>query len=390
MAYTINQVKDLVNKIVRDAYGGQAPYANDLTGLVSMGDKVFSSNTDTELFMNSLTNMISKTVFSNRSYTAKTNNIMMENLEYGSMVRKIYVEPMEAEDNTSWKLTAGTPLDLGVITPPSALQKLFESRNTWQLELTIPDYQIKSAFTGYEEMSAFITSIYTQIENSLNMQIERLSSTCLANFIGEKIYYAKGNPTEGIHAVNLLENYNTLASTTLAPEEALRDTEFLKYAGREIKQTIKRMENMGVMFNTEGYKRFTPPNELHVLFHTDYASSNATYLQSDTFNKDMVDLPKYDEVSYWQTQGQNGLLEDTTLVNITTSSGNIVKQKYIIGFIFDHAALGVMVNRKGSQAFYNPKYEVTQKWEKADYGYFNDMSENGVVFYLDSPVVPGP
>ena len=392
MAYTVKQIQDLVNKVVLDAYGDQAITANNLTGLISMGDKVFSSANDKELFMSALTNMIGKTVFSNRSYSAKTNNVVMEDLEYGTMIRKIYVEPMEATENSSWKLTSGTPMDLGSITPPEAKQKLFESRNTWEIEITIPDYQIKSAFRDYGEMSAFISSIYTQIENSLNIQIERLSSTCLANFIGEKIFYAVSNPTKGIHAVDLLSNYNIMqkdpGNIIQSPEDALRNTEFLKYAGREIKQIIKRMENMGVMFNTEGYKRFTPADSLHVLLHTEYASANSTYLQSSTFHNEMTALPNYDEVSFWQSQGERGGIEDTTAVNITTSNGHVVEKRYIIGFIFDHDALGIMVNRRSSTAFYNPKYELTNKWEKVDYGFFNDLSENGVVFYLGDSSTP--
>ena len=391
MGYTVNQVQDLVNKVVLDAYGDKVVTSNNLTNLVSMGDKVFSSATDKELFMSALTNMIGKTVFSNRSYSAKTNNIVMEDLEYGTMIRKIYVEPMEATSNSSWELTAGSPMDLGTITPPEAKQKLFESRNTWEIQITIPDHQIKSAFTDYGEMSAFITSIYTQIENSLNMQVERLSSTCIANFIGEKIFYAASNPTKGIHAVDLLSNYNVMQSVgnkIESPEDALKNMEFLKYAGREIKQIIKRMENMGVMFNTEGYKRFTPPESLHVLFHTEYASSNSTYLQSSTFHNELVALPNYDEVSFWQSQGERGGIEDTTAVNITTSNGHVVDKKYIIGFIFDHDALGVMVNRKSSRSFYNPYKELTNRWEKSEYGYFNDLSENGVVFYLGDSSMP--
>lgn len=383
MAYTVNQVYEIVNSVVKQAYGDTAVTATDLTGLIAMGNKVLNSATDTELFMSTLINRIGKTIIQNKSYSPKTRNILMDNLEYGTMVQKIYVEPLESSENSSWILTPGTSMDLGAITPPTVKQKIFESRNTWQIEITIPDYQINSAFTDLSTLTAFISSIYTQIENSLAIELERMTSMCINNFMAEKIKYAKANPTTGIHAINLLDEYNKAFDLELTPEEALKQTEFLKFAGQRIKLIINRMGEIGSLFNTEGYKRFTTSEQMHVLFLNDYSSANATYLQSNTFNEQMVALPNYTEVSYWQGQGTTGSFADVSKINVTTSSGNAISQGYIIGFVFDHDALGVMVNRRSSQAFYNPKHELTNKWEKADMGYFNDLSENAVVFYLE-------
>lgn len=391
MAYSVNQIHELINKIVKDAYGeGSFEVSNNLKGLIALGDKVFSSNTDRELFMNALTNQIGKTVFSNRSYSAKSNNILMENLEYGSMIRKIYVEPIEAKNNPSWDMPEiGGKLDIGSFRPPAAKQSIFESRNTWELEITIPDYQMQTAFTDYAEMSAFLSSIYTQIENSLNIQIESLASTCIANFMAEKFVaekYMDDTTKKGIQVINLKEEYEKVYPP--APfdpqnpvhyeiDQALSDPLFLKFAGRMIKQTLKRMEHMSTMYNTKGYARFTPKDKLHVLLHTNYVSANATFLESDTFNKDMVALPKYDEVLYWQN------FNFPMGINIDTGrTGDAPMVHNILGFAFDHDALGIMVNRRSSTSFYNPKYEVTNKWEKADYGMFNDLSENAVIFYF--------
>ena len=385
MAFNVKQIYTTVNEIAKQVWGDKAIAAVDLSGIIAMGDKVLSSQDDKELFMNTLINRIGKTIISNRPYSGIARNIVRDTMEYGSIVQKIYVAPFEATENTSWsKIAKGDNIEFGAITPPEAQQYLFESRDVYQFIVTIPDYQINTAFTSAESLGAFISAIYTSMQTTIELSLDNMVNLCIDNFIGEKLLYEQSLGHKGIHAVNLLDNYNKAMNTNLDEESALKSQEFLRYAGQQIKIYIKRMQTLSTLFNTKQLKRHTPKEDLQIFLLTDYASANATYLESDTFHKELVELPGYTEIPYWQSQGEKATFADVSSINIKTSTnGTAINKKYIIGFMFDREALGVMYNRRESKAFYSPYQEVTQKYEKLDMGYFNDLSENGIVFYLE-------
>ncbi len=380
---TVNQIYTLVNDIAKQSLGIEPISQLDATGVISLGNQVLSSSTNTSAFCNTLLDRIAKTIISVRPYPENVKNILMDNISYGAIIQKIYVEPMNATKNDSWELEDGTEVNNFVISKPKAKQKLFETRNTWSYEVTIPDYQLNTAFTSESALASFISGVYTAMETSISVSLENMTNLCIANFIGSKLLYSEDETTKGIHAINLLEKYNTTFSKTLKANSCLTDLDFLKYAGREIKLHINRMARLSEIYNMESYKRHTPKEDMHIMFLIDYASANATYLESDTFHNELVSLPNYTEISYWQGQGESGAFDDVSKISLTLSNGtDTVDQSGIIGFIFDRDALGVMVNRRNSQATYSPRYELTQRFEKADMGYFNDLSENALVFYV--------
>ena len=94
----------------------------------------------------------------------------------------------------------------------------------------------------------------------------------------------------------------------------------------------------------------------------------------------------YDSVAYWQGAGDSFDFNDTSAINIKlddTEHGTISK-KGIIGVIYDYEAMGVTLNERRSTSDRNNHDEYTNYYNKANIGYFNDMSENGIVFYLEA------
>ena len=386
----VNQIYELANDLCAQAYGSEAIKVTSLEGLIAMGDKVLDSSKDKELFANALVDRIGKIIIQQRVYAPRLKNILIDSITYGAAIEKVYVEPGDATENEAWKLDEGTDIGPGTLTKNVVKVKIFDNRNTWKYTSCIPEYQMDSAFTGPSEFVAFVDSVMNAVNTSLNTAMEQMVNMCIANFIGEKIAYAT-EPTSdsddtpknhGLHAINLLHEYNTATNESLTQESALRNADFYKFAGRRIHSVLSLMSSIGVLFNTEGYKRFTDKENLHVLFQTDFAGGMATYLEADTFHKELVALPNYEEVPYWQGTGVDGTIEDKTTINIVTSSGKTVEQSYVIGFAFDNDALGVMFDHVRQNAWTSPSVDVTKYWFKADKGYFNDLSENGVVFYL--------
>lgn len=386
----VKQVYEFINSISKQAYGETGITATDMTGLIAMGNTILSTPEATDAFLKTLIDRIGRVVIGTRAYTADTTGILMNTFDYGCVMQKITVQPMQAVEAPQWNLTGGEAIDQYIITKPDVRQKLFDGVTAWEIDVTIPDVQIKSAFTTPEALTAFIDGIFTAMENSMQIQLERTGEMAVCNFIAEKIW-AQANGTSGIHCIHLLQSYNTKTGETLTADKALRNLDFLKFAVTEINKYVARMSKISELFNTEKYKRFTPRDLLRVTMLTDFVTAENAYLQSDTFHRDLVSLPNYREALYWQGSGQGYDYGDTSKIDITTSDGHAVTQDGVVCLINDVEAIGMTIdNRRLRTSPPNGRGEYTNYFSKADIRYYNDMSENGLVFTVtDNPVTAG-
>ena len=147
-----------------------------------------------------------------------------------------------------------------------------------------------------------------------------------------------------------------------------------------------RLGTMSTLFNQGGKERFTPKDLLHIVLLSDYAQSTKTYLESDTFNDELVKLPTAETVPYWQGSGTSFEFAKTSKIDVTIRKGEgttkDVSVSGVIGVMFDRDALGVSNLDRRVTTNYNPKAEFFSNWYKFDCGYFNDLNENFVVFYV--------
>lgn len=378
----VSQIYDLVNQTAKESMGEQAITVKDVSSLIALGDSVLASNTDTENFLNTLVDRIARTVFSVRQYESESEGMVRHPFEFGCIVQKIYVDLPEAKKNDAWEIGKSdyTPQFAPVI-KPTAKQKLFNGITTWEVDVTIPDFMFRTAFTNETSMATFIDAIFTAMDNMMTLALENNANLTRASFIARKI---KGGKPCG--AINLLHEYNTLTGATLTVDKALMNAEFLAWASRSINLWVKRMSKMSVLFNEEGYKRHTPKDKLVVNLLQDFTSACDTFLGANTFHDELVKLPMYDSVAYWQGAGESFDFNDTSAINIKldANEGGTISKKGIIGVIYDYEAMGVTLNERRSTSERNNHDEYTNYYNKANIGYFNDMSENGIVFYLEN------
>ena len=110
------------------------------------------------------------------------------------------------------------------------------------------------------------------------------------------------------------------------------------------------------------------------------------YLQSDTFHNEFTALPQCEKVACWQGTGTDFSFASTSKVIAKPSSsegaGEPITVTGLLGVIFDRDALGVSNLDRRVTTNYNGKGEFWNNWFKADAGYFNDLNENFVAFYV--------
>lgn len=383
----VTQVYSLMNDIAQQAWGEDAIAVQDLTGLISLGNKTLSSSTDIDNFLKVLVDRIGRTVIRNLDLEINYPNIVRDGFEFGAVLQKISVQPLGAEAATQWDVgSAGYTPDQFRIRKANVVQSLFSDVNTWMFMVTVPDVQFKSAFTSAEAMGAFIEAIINSLTESMTMSLNNANITCVNNFIGEKIH-------AGNNLVHLLTEYNAIAPTPITAANAIYDKGFLRFMGKRISDYIRYLNEPSVRFNEDNLVRRTARDNMHVFLIDEVASAFSTYLESDTFNYQLLDrLPLYQPVTAWQSafaddgQGAPEAMPDfatATTINIKTTSGDAVNQNYVVCCLADREALGTTIYDLNTATDRNNMDRYTNYSESATIGYFNDLSENGIVFVID-------
>ena len=183
----VNQIYSIVNEAKNQSLGSKAVTVVDTSTLIALGDAVLSSDTNTDAFLNALVDRIGKTVFSVRRYVRNDAGMVREPFEFGCIVQKIYVDLPDAKVNNAWEIgkSAYKP-EFAPIIKPSVKQKLFNKISTWEIDVTIPDTILKTAFTSASSMATLIDAIFTAMDNMMSIALENNANLTRASFIARK------------------------------------------------------------------------------------------------------------------------------------------------------------------------------------------------------------
>lgn len=381
----VKQVYTLLNDVIKETLGETAVVQEDLTGLVELGDTITNA-VGYDAYVKSLVNHIGRVIFVNRKYQGSAPSVLMDGWEYGSICEKISGDLPEATENESWNLVDGSVVEQDIFYQPKVEVKFFNKKATFEIPMSFTEKQVKQSFSSAEQMNAFLSMLYNEIEKAMTVNLDNLVMRTINNFIGETLYdeYGSGSQTgsSGVRAVNLLYLYNQTVPTPITSADALHTPEFIRFASYIIKLYAGRMAKISKLFNIGGKARFTPRDKLHIVMLDEFDASASVFLQSDTFHDELVRLPQAETVAYWQGSGTSYDFADTGDINILKADGTAITGSGIVCVMFDHDALGVCQRDRRVTTHYNAKGEFFSNWYKFDAEYFNDLNENFVVFFV--------
>lgn len=389
MGYLVKQIPQVVKDAVTDVLGKTKAKKLNSSDIVTMG-KALEDYDLLDGWFGALTNRIVETRYMIRSYTPNTRKILRNEHEFGAFVQRVYyTSAPDPTDNPVWATPTGgtysqvSPYDVeGSIAVQSLI---YGGSGTWTLELIRPVSQIKSAFTSPAEMDAFIAGIYTYIDNKFKLQEESIVNLAANTGIANALKSGLGR--------NFLNEFNMTRDTDiLTVDEALRNADFLKYASKELSRIIENMGMMTTVFNKMEYETYTPTDMLVVEMLTEFAKASDVYLQADTFHNELVKLPNFERVPFWQSPGSKDFaFADCSKINVQNSEfaenvgdSDTVEQGGIIAFLHDYEYVAATFNERRTWELVNPRQDVVVHGEQARKGFAVDNYMNAFVVYVEN------
>lgn len=381
----VSQVYELLNTVTGEILGQTDLVKEDLSNVVDLGVQIFDA-TSVDSYVKSLVDHIGRCLFVNRPYAGGAPSVLMDSWEFGAVLEKIQCDMPDATENESWSLEDGESYDPNVFYQPKVSAKFYQKRITFEVPMSFTEMQVKGSFSSAEQLNSFMSMLYNAVDKAMTVKIDALIMRTINAMTGETIHAEYGSALlsskSTVKAINLLYLYNQQFNKSLTAGDAFTDPEFIRFAVREMNIVRARLAKISTLYNVGGKARFTPADMLKTVMLADFKESADVYLQSDTFHDEYTRLMPADVVPYWQGSGDDYALTDVTAINITTPSGDDVSASGILAVMFDRDALGVANMDRRTTTNYNPKAEFYNNWFKYDAGYFADLNENYVVFFV--------
>ena len=366
------QIYDVVNSVTAQALGTTMS-AVDAEGLVSLGNLVLSSSTNTEGWLNTLLQRIGRTIISTRAYRNKLGDMVLNDFEYGAMLQKISFGMPDSEADQMYDIADGASVDMYTVKKPKIVQKLFYTRAPYQFHISTQRTLLREAFLSENGMGSFLSGSMEAVRNKLEFTLESLGRLTIANMIAEM-------SVDSGRVFNLVTLYNAASGESLTAANAMENPDFLRYAVATMNQIAKNFTdyNKG-LYNNGEVERFTPFEMQRMKVISEFETKLETVVQYSAFHENYVRLNAFQELNYWQSQ------EDRMSININrASNGTATTVNNVVGILYDRDALGTYrreedvyttpVNAAG--AYYNTYWHMRELW-------FNDLSENAVYFTLN-------
>ena len=383
----VANLSPIINKAALEALGANAVTVTDTSSLVSLGDVVMATDTNVDVFWRKLADRIGRV---DNKYKALKRadrfTSARSELEWGMALQKNQVRHIrETEASASWSTTQTDPYRYNDVTDFTST--IYSKIGAFQTKPVVaPRNQLKRTFLNFSEMGSFLSLLDNDMNNAFTMAVNNLERT--ARNVALEIAFRDGNKVN----VGKEYNQNKLSSWEAVTNANYRyNDNFWRYFAERVKAYKKWLTDDTQptrLFNGIGADRWTDTDALRFDVLAGVASAIETYMLSDTYHKEIVELKGYREVRAWQGTGNTLSMADAGKVYVeleNDESENItpVERENVLAFIYDKDRVGTLVRDERVLSWYNPDAERQTTKKCAETGYYCDRSEQGVVFYVD-------
>lgn len=376
-----------LNEIIKQATGVNALTTLSDTHFMSVA--TIALGIDNDALLNAISQVISRTIFSIRPYNRKFAGLFVDNMKWGNHVRKINIGDKDWEANVSYDLTDGQSIDADIVSKPDILQTNFYGQCVYSKHYTIFRDQLNIALQNEEEFERFYTMLVQNTMDMIEQCHENTARATICNLIGGKV---KGDTTNVIH---LVTEYNAVTGLALDSNTVKKPENFVpfyKWAFSRIKTISGLMTERSLQYhiNITGHNimRHTPVQNQRLYLCTPEMNNVESSVFSSVFNEQYLKMMDYEGVNFWQS------IKTPMAINVEAryidTSGAIASDEKgtetsnIFGILMDEEAAGITTyGARTATTPYNARGEYTNVWWHFNDRYWNDFTENAVVFLLD-------
>jgi hypothetical protein len=342
-----------------------------------------------DALLNAISQVISRTIFSIRPYNRKFAGLFVDSMKWGNHVRKINIGDRDWEKNVSYDLVDGQSIDANIVSKPDILQTNFYGQCVYSKHYTIFRDQLNIALQNEEEFERFYTMLVQNTMDMIEQCHENTARATICNLIGGKI---KSDTTNVIHLVTEYNDVTGLALDSDTVKKPENFVPFYKWAFSRIKTISGFFTERSLQYhvNITGHNimRHTPVQNQRLYLYTPEMNNVESSVFSSVFNEQYLKMMDYEGVNFWQSiKTPMGI---NTKARYITASGNIDEDadgtatSNIFGILMDEEAAGITTyGARTATTPYNARGEYMNVWWHFNDRYWNDFTENAVVFLLD-------
>lgn len=397
---TFEQISTVLNSIVKQATGQNALTATSTGEFISQAQTALAAGNDA--VMNAISNVISRTIFAIRPYSAKFRGLEKSLPVWGAYMRKLsianddwaddeaYAYPVTYDSNETDPTGLGGSVDQWKIKKPNIIQTNFFGQSVYADHMTITEDQLMTAFRGPDELGSFLSLLMTNLSNRLEMSRDAIARGLIANMIGALVSEANTD-----RVVHLLTEYNTLtdlsldANTVYQPENF---KPFMQWVYSRIAQISDLMTENSTMFqtiiNSKPVLRHTEQQKQKIYLFSPARHQIDARVLADTYHDTYLKYADVESVNFWQS------IKTPDSINVTPSythtdgtvktPSSAIEQDGIFGLIFDEDAMGyAFLDRRTIPTPVNANGLYRNLWVHCKQKVFMDNTEKAVVLLLD-------
>lgn len=383
---TFNQLATLLNSIQEQATGKTGIVPTNSSEFVTVGQMVLKTGYDTVL--NSISQVLTRTLFSTRPYSAKFKGLQVSQQRFGNITRKLSIADKDFSDDDRQKLVEDGAIDQYIVSKPNVLELNFYGANVYQKHITIFKDQLDQAFSSPAEFGSFISMLMQNIADQMEQARENLARMTVANYIAGKV------ESDPANVINLLTEYNTLTGLILTKADIYKPDNykpFMQWVNARVSELTGLMTERSTKFhvNITGKEitRHTPMNKMKVYIHAPFKYGTESRVLADTFHDNYLKLADAEVVNFWQSIDtpdtinvkSTYLIADGTLETAAAA----VETTDVFGVMFDEEALGyTLVNQWSSPTPFNARGGYSNIFWHETARYWIDYTENGIVLLM--------
>lgn len=396
---TFQQIATVLNSIVHQATGQQVITPTNTAEFVSVANTALALGND--VVMNAITNVLSRTIFAIRPYSAKFVGLEKDLPRWGAYMRKLSIADSDWADDEAYKYPVaydanqnpptgdGEIVDQWKIKKPNVLQTNFYGASVFGDHITVFEDQLESAFRSPDELGSFLGMIMTNLSNRIEMSRDAVARGMVANMIGALL--TENNADRVIH---LLTEYNAQTGLTLTAQSVYAHDNFpafMKWVYARVAQISDLMTENSLMFQTvisgKPVLRHTPVQSQKIYLYSPARHQMDARVLADTFHDTYLRYADVESVNFWQS------IKTPDSVNVTPAytstagavvTGEAISQGGIFGLMFDEDAMGyALLDRRMVPTPVNASGLYRNIWVHAKQKVFMDNTEKAVLLLLN-------